>query len=367
MLHILSYLLLGAATVVFGSPTAAPQVNTGPCTPERRIAGTAQLVKTIESHSISDAAQIPLAFLASRTAFLKDTELGPSSTVPVSLGVTAVTVRAILVSAATAISARVLDARYSVNSNGSVTADFIQPDFPVLRCLVVKEIHDYDLDSCEIVRSTVYGFGKIVLDGPNDVFSSIIKLELLLRLVTTLRPATHDAPMKMPSSDYSSAIGGGLKLKGSSSSKIDKTKKNKKKKASSSKPTTTDTTAATTTADTTTSADNDNEQTTVAAAESSPALQTALANSDEPSKLLDATELTTYGKTEAQRRYEERRRKRLEERLQREGVKTHKERVQELNQYLSTLSEHNDMPRIGPGHPRDERGAVQIRDEDGRA
>lgn len=39
----------------------------------------------------------------------------------------------------------------------------------------------------------------------------------------------------------------------------------------------------------------------------------------------------------------------LEERLQREGVKTHKERVQELNKYLSTLSEHNDMPRIGPG------------------
>lgn len=41
--------------------------------------------------------------------------------------------------------------------------------------------------------------------------------------------------------------------------------------------------------------------------------------------------------------------KQLEERLQREGVKTHKERVQELNKYLSTLSEHNDMPRIGPG------------------
>ncbi|KEF55137.1 uncharacterized protein A1O9_08790 [Exophiala aquamarina CBS 119918] len=54
-------------------------------------------------------------------------------------------------------------------------------------------------------------------------------------------------------------------------------------------------------------------------------------------------------KTDAERRYEEQRRKRLEERLKREGVKTHKERVEELNRYLSSLSEHHDMPRIGPG------------------
>lgn len=56
----------------------------------------------------------------------------------------------------------------------------------------------------------------------------------------------------------------------------------------------------------------------------------------------------------------------MHERLQREGVKTHKERVEELNKYLSRLSEHHDMyvflflfcfepkltinrPKIGPG------------------
>jgi protein FAM32A len=39
----------------------------------------------------------------------------------------------------------------------------------------------------------------------------------------------------------------------------------------------------------------------------------------------------------------------LIQRLEREGVKTHKQRVEELNRYLSTLSEHHDMPRIGPG------------------
>lgn len=32
-----------------------------------------------------------------------------------------------------------------------------------------------------------------------------------------------------------------------------------------------------------------------------------------------------------------------------ELLKTHKERVEELNSFLSKLSEHNDMPKIGPG------------------
>ncbi|PTU23111.1 hypothetical protein P175DRAFT_0433135 [Aspergillus ochraceoroseus IBT 24754] len=49
------------------------------------------------------------------------------------------------------------------------------------------------------------------------------------------------------------------------------------------------------------------------------------------------------GKTEAERRHEEMRRKRLQERLKRDGAKTHKERVEELNKYLSRLSEHHDM------------------------
>jgi len=37
------------------------------------------------------------------------------------------------------------------------------------------------------------------------------------------------------------------------------------------------------------------------------------------------------------------RRKRLNDRLKKEGLKTHKERVEELNKYLSGLSEHHDM------------------------
>ena len=39
----------------------------------------------------------------------------------------------------------------------------------------------------------------------------------------------------------------------------------------------------------------------------------------------------------------------LDERLKREGTKTHKERVEELNRYLSNLSEHHDMYVFLPG------------------
>ncbi|KAI5797430.1 hypothetical protein DFH27DRAFT_612139 [Peziza echinospora] len=56
-----------------------------------------------------------------------------------------------------------------------------------------------------------------------------------------------------------------------------------------------------------------------------------------------------YGKTDAERRFEERKRRRLDERLQKDGVKSHKEKVEEFNKYLAGLSEHHDMPRIGPG------------------
>ncbi|PKS05324.1 hypothetical protein jhhlp_008698 [Lomentospora prolificans] len=59
-------------------------------------------------------------------------------------------------------------------------------------------------------------------------------------------------------------------------------------------------------------------------------------------------------KTEAERRLDEARRKRFLEMAENpdarpELLKTHKERVEELNSFLSKLSEHNDMPKIGPG------------------
>ncbi|KAK1061165.1 hypothetical protein LTR12_004813 [Friedmanniomyces endolithicus] len=130
----------------------------------------------------------------------------------------------------------------------------------------------------------------------------------------------------MPSSDYSSAIGGGLKLKGAKDAGIKKKKKSKPAEPTSSK--------------------------VEAQSSDDTVLQKALADEEtnlEASGVEREAETKQYGKTEAQKRHDERRRKRLDERLEKEGIKTHKERVEELNKYLSGLSEHHDMPKIGPG------------------
>ncbi|KAL8948036.1 MAG: hypothetical protein Q9222_005739 [Ikaeria aurantiellina] len=145
----------------------------------------------------------------------------------------------------------------------------------------------------------------------------------------------------MPTDDYSSAAGGGLRLKGvSSTSKISKHKKKRPKPPE---------------ADQKLPSTNPDAEITKSSEQSQ--LNDEPENSlDKKSRPEDAsapekspTPTQARGKTEAELRHEERRRRRLEERLKREGTKTHKERVEEFNHYLSNLSEHHDMPRIGPG------------------
>jgi protein FAM32A len=157
----------------------------------------------------------------------------------------------------------------------------------------------------------------------------------------------------MPASDYTSTVSGGLKLKGGpKDAGIKKKSKNKSKKP---KPL----------------ADTDHDKLTPQTEDeglSTEARDTTLSRGATPSEHPSTSSGT--GKTEAQRRHEEIKRKRvsykkkalytrreytltplkLDDRLKREGgAKTHKQRVEELNKYLSTLSEHHDMPRIGPG------------------
>ncbi|KAJ1960922.1 hypothetical protein IWQ62_004046 [Dispira parvispora] len=54
-------------------------------------------------------------------------------------------------------------------------------------------------------------------------------------------------------------------------------------------------------------------------------------------------------KTEAERKFEEVQQKRKMDRIQSLANKSHRERVAELNEYLETLSEHYDIPKVGPG------------------
>jgi protein FAM32A len=139
-------------------------------------------------------------------------------------------------------------------------------------------------------------------------------------------------PLIMPNSDYTSASGGALKLKGGNITKKKKKKPRPADASSSSK-----------------APEKSKSPEKEPAADSS--LTTNLHDEDDILRKELEQDIKVHGrtKTEAERRFEEHRRKRLDERLKKEGVKTHKERVEELNRYLSRLSEHHDMPRIGPG------------------
>ena len=109
----------------------------------------------------------------------------------------------------------------------------------------------------------------------------------------------------MPSSDYKNAIGGGLKLKGVKDAGVDKKKKKKKPKPDA------DDSKALAKSEEKEDAINNGED----ADEDKNAVQKALADEEKvndvsASKWRD-DEMKEYGKTEAQRRHEERRRKRV--------------------------------------------------------
>ncbi|KAL3818408.1 hypothetical protein ACJIZ3_004313 [Penstemon smallii] len=53
--------------------------------------------------------------------------------------------------------------------------------------------------------------------------------------------------------------------------------------------------------------------------------------------------------TQAERRYLEQWQKIELQRLAKVAKKSHRDRVQEFNQYLANLSEHYDIPKVGPG------------------
>ena len=155
----------------------------------------------------------------------------------------------------------------------------------------------------------------------------------------------------MAKDDYIVATGGSLKLKGVKDAKVDKKKKKKKAKAG----------------------DTPEPTSTPSADSGAPPDAETNRNDDDGSgsrEVGSGTEIIpedgpSVGKTETERRHEEMKRKRvcelgwacnahaarcssdldsqLNERIKREGVKTHKERVEDLNKYLSNLSEHHDM------------------------
>lgn len=53
--------------------------------------------------------------------------------------------------------------------------------------------------------------------------------------------------------------------------------------------------------------------------------------------------------TPAERRYLQQWEKIDRQRLAKMAAKSHRVRIQEFNQYLANLSEHYDIPKVGPG------------------
>ncbi|KAH6626900.1 hypothetical protein B0J18DRAFT_153929 [Chaetomium sp. MPI-SDFR-AT-0129] len=161
----------------------------------------------------------------------------------------------------------------------------------------------------------------------------------------------------MPSDDYSSIARGPLRLKGAAGVTKKKKKKDKSKKDSS----TTDLAKSLSTGD-------DEARQREARSMERSTDDTGLGDDEdggaklweerEDGEGIDAAEQDNEedeeAKTETERRFAEAKRKRLKEltesgRIRPELLKTHKQRVEELNAHLARLSEHHDMPKIGPG------------------
>ncbi|XP_040969269.1 protein FAM32A-like isoform X2 [Gossypium hirsutum] len=53
--------------------------------------------------------------------------------------------------------------------------------------------------------------------------------------------------------------------------------------------------------------------------------------------------------TPAERRYIEQREQLDVHRLAKQANKSHRDRIQDFNQYLANMSEHYDIPKVGPG------------------
>ncbi|KAK4499754.1 hypothetical protein PRZ48_007940 [Zasmidium cellare] len=155
--------IAGVFSLCIAATIAGPIVARQACTNEMKINACKAEIQTIRSHSLADAAKIPLAPLATRTFYVTPSELGGVTLPPINVGITADTVRGELVALATILNAGVPQGSdsYIVNPNGTVTSDFIQTDRVALPSEQVREIHEFN-DACQITKITGYVHGKLL-------------------------------------------------------------------------------------------------------------------------------------------------------------------------------------------------------------
>ena len=114
---------------------------------------------------------------------------------------------------------------------------------------------------------------------------------------------------------FENVVGGKLKLKGAAIEKPDKKKKKKKKKKT-----------------------KDNKRDYVELNET---------DEEEDDGLETKTKLDT--RTEAEKAHEERSRQQRRKRIVEQAELSHKDKVKLFNEKLAKLSEHHDIPKVGPG------------------
>ncbi|KAJ3147675.1 hypothetical protein HDU86_007923 [Geranomyces michiganensis] len=126
--------------------------------------------------------------------------------------------------------------------------------------------------------------------------------------------------------------GGSLKIKG-----LDGVIKKKKKKSKSEKVASTSSKL--------------QSPSTAAATSSSPITTSGDASSLPPDQTTtqDNKPRARQQKTAAELKFEEIQRQRQQDRIAKTAASSHKERVAEFNKYLEGLSEHYDIPKVGPG------------------
>ncbi|PKI84364.1 hypothetical protein MVES_001470 [Malassezia vespertilionis] len=68
-----------------------------------------------------------------------------------------------------------------------------------------------------------------------------------------------------------------------------------------------------------------------------------------PSQPQSGASTHVRGTTKVEQQFEKVQREKLREEVRREARKSHVEKVKSFNTYLERLSDHHDMPKIGPG------------------
>ncbi|KAJ3091585.1 hypothetical protein HK102_014186 [Quaeritorhiza haematococci] len=147
----------------------------------------------------------------------------------------------------------------------------------------------------------------------------------------------------MGCTDYGDVVRGSLKLKSAGSLSVKNGGIKKKKKKS------TPTISSNSSSSQTTPASSSSSTTEIAQGASTNLTPAYVSETGKYVVFNTSKPVPVVKKTKAQLAFEAVQKARQQERIMKIASKSHKEKVEEFNAYLESLSEHHDIPRVGPG------------------